>query len=96
MPEKLAARFAMFVNASVCIGFTPCYGMGSILPDPKGDVQALKQDENWRVIFMFPALIGVFSLVMLFLVFKEEPITFCIVSDRNEEAIRHMKKVYRF
>lgn len=95
MPEKLGARFAMFVNASVCLGFLPCYGMGAILPDPE-DFEANKVDEKWRVIFLVPAIIGVFSLIMLLLVFREEPITYCIVNARDEEAIRHMKKVYRF
>jgi hypothetical protein len=35
MPEQLAAKFAMFVNAGVSLGFIPCYAMGSLLPDPK-------------------------------------------------------------
>lgn len=49
----------------------------------------------WRVIFLVPAFIGVFEIILLLLVFREEPITFCITNDREEEAIRHMKKVYR-
>ena len=34
MPERLAAKFAMFHNASVCLGFIPCFMMGAFLPDP--------------------------------------------------------------
>jgi len=43
-----------------------------------------------------PALLGSIGLVMLLFFFREEPITFCIANDRDEEAIKHMKKVYRF
>lgn len=64
------------------------------MPDPK-DYEGNKNDEMWRVIFLVPAFIGVFEIILLLLVFKEEPITFCITNDREEEAIRHMCKVYR-
>ena len=94
MPETLAAKFAMFVNASLCLGYFPCYSMGAMLPDPK-DFEANKQDELWRVIFLVPALIGVFEIVLLLLVFKEEPITYCICNDREDEALQHMRRVYR-
>lgn len=94
MPPNYSATFAMFVNASVALGFIPCYGMGAILPDAK-DFEANKNDEMWRVIYLVPAFIGVFEIIFLLLVFKEEPITFCITNDREEEAIRHMSKVYR-
>ena len=95
MPDKLAARFAMFVNAGVSLGFLPCYAMGSLLPEPE-DVEANENDSNWRLIFLVPALLGSIGLVMLLFFFREEPITFCIANGRDEEAMIHMKKVYRF
>ena len=81
MPEKLASKFAMFVNAGVSLGFIPCYAMGSLLPDPE-DEQANKDDENWRIIFMVPALLGIIAVVMLVFFFRDEPITFCIANNR--------------
>lgn len=48
----------MLHNASICVGFVAIFGMGAILPDPD-DEQGLKDDENWRIIYMAPAMIAV-------------------------------------
>lgn len=35
IPAQWVASFSMAHNASVCIGYIVCYGLGAILPDPK-------------------------------------------------------------
>jgi len=85
MPEKLADKFSLCLNVSICIGLIPCFLMGELLPDPS-DYQGNKDDELWRVIFAFPALIAVIVSVLVLLVFKHEPISYCIMNDLEEEG----------
>ena len=51
--------------------------MAGFLPDPK-DFEANKNDENWRIIYLTPALIGVIELILIIFVLKYDPIAFCI------------------
>ena len=94
MPEAYGATLSIFVNASIAMGLVPCYLIGAILPDPE-DFEANRDDELWRVIYLVPAMIGVLELVLMLFVFTEEPITYCIINGLEEQANRHMKKVYR-
>ena len=93
-PDKHAAIASMMHNGSVCIGFTPAFLLGSILPETE-DVQGNKDDENWRIIFMMPALIGIASILLILFVFDIDPIIYCIMTDNEKDVIRHMKRVYR-
>ena len=83
MPEKLAGKFAMCHNASICVGFQIAFLMGAILPDPD-NFQANKDDEMWRVIFLVPALIGVVGNILIIFIFRLEPISFCIMMGYEE------------
>ena len=83
MPERLASKFAMAHNASVCIGFIPCFLMGAFLPDPT-DFEGNKEDELWRIIFLMPALISIVSILLITLVYNLEPIAYCIMIDDGE------------
>ena len=51
--------------------------MGVLLPDFE-DVEANKLNETWRIIFMMPAIIGFFIMLMLLCVFKEDTVTYCV------------------
>lgn len=94
MPERYAERASMMLNASVCVGLFFCYLMGELLPSPD-DIQANKDDELWRVIYLVPGIVGVIVVLLVLLVFRQEPITYCIMSGRDEEGKRHMARVYR-
>lgn len=94
MPEQLAQKFAMCHNASICIGFFVAFIMGGILPDPE-DFAANEDDEMWRVIYLVPAMIGLVEIALISFVFRQEPIAFCIMMDREAEGKAHMKRVYR-
>jgi len=54
--------------------------MGEILPDSK-DTQGLIDDELWRVIYLVPALVGIIVSLLVLLVFRQEPISYCIMND---------------
>lgn len=94
MPERYAAMLSIFVNASIATGLIPCYLLGAVLPDPD-DFQANFDDELWRVIFLTPAVVAALELCFMFTLFRYEPINFCIVNNLDDQAILHMKKVYR-
>ena len=68
--------------------------MGGLLPDAE-DVEANKEDEMWRVVYLMPAVIGIVEIILITLVFKLEPITFCIRNDDNEQSMQHMRRLYR-
>ena len=84
----------MMLNASICIGLFFCYLMGEILPDPE-DIQANRDDELWRVIYIVPAIVGIIVILLVLLIFRDEPVTYCIMNDLEEEGKRHMARVYR-
>ena len=44
---------------------------------------------------MMPAMVGIFIMLMLLCVFKEETVTYCVQSGLKKEAKSAMKKLYR-
>lgn len=94
MPEHLVSTFAMAHNSSICGGFIIVYGLGAFLPDAK-DMEANRDDELWRVIWFFPAFIGVIVILCTLIVFKHEPVAFCLMEGRDDEAKQHLKRIYR-
>ena len=52
-------------------------------------------DEMWRVIYAMPILIAIIQILLFVCVFKEEPIAYAIGMERNEEAQRLMRRVYK-
>ena len=89
LPEKLAAQISMLHNFAICVGVFIVFSMGALLPDAD-DVQGNKDDEMWRVIFIFPTIQGIVTLALILLVFTEEPIGYCIMRGFNEMGMRHM------
>ena len=73
----------MIHNGSVCCGFVVAFGMGGLLPDAT-DSEANKVDELWRVIYLVPAFIGIVELLLITLVFKQEPIAYCLMMGYEE------------
>ena len=49
----------------------------------------------WRVIYGMPAAIAIFQIVWFLVIFKYEPVAFCIANDRDNEAKAFLKWVYR-
>ena len=94
LPEQLAQTVVMFQTISICFGSLVAYGMGAFLPEPD-DVEANRADEMWRVIYIMPGVIGITEIMLIFFVFKLEPITFCIRKGDEEQSKQHMRLVYR-
>ena len=94
MPEELAQKMGMTYNVTFCFGYLLAFGLGGILPDAE-DFEANKGDELWRVIYLMPAFIGITELLLIMLVFKEEPIAYCLMMGDDEQAKKHMYRVYR-
>ena len=94
MPEKLSQKLAMCHNASICVGLVAAYGMGGFLPDPK-DVEANKEDELWRIIYLMPAFIGIIGILLIVAIFRQEPIAYCIMMGYDEQGMTHMRRLYR-
>ena len=94
IPSHLVPSFSMMHNGSINIGYLPALGLAALLPDPK-DFEANKEDELWRVIWVSPAIIGVVVILLVLFVFKEEPVSYCLMKGRDDEALQHLSKVYR-
>ena len=91
--EKLASWLAMLLNAGICIGIFVALLMGGLLPDPE-DIEANKNDENWRIIYAAPGMVGVVEIILILFIFRYEPINYCASIGLEEEAYNHMRKVY--
>ena len=59
--------------------------MGGLLPDAE-DVEASKEDEMWRVVYLMPAVIGIIEIILIATVFKQESIAFCIRTGDEEQS----------
>ena len=82
IPPQWVSSFAMSLNAAVCIGFVVCYGLGALLPDAE-DVEANKETEMWRVIWLMPAAIGIVVICFTLFIYKLEPIGYCLMEGRD-------------
>ena len=49
----------------------------------------------WRVIWLGPAAVGIFEVIIAIFVLRLEPINYCVMMDRMDDGVAHMKKVYR-
>jgi len=94
IPTSVMSSFAMATNASTCIGFMVVFFLGAVLPDPE-DLQANKDDEMWRVIWLGPAVVGIVMILLVLFVMRLEPILFSVMKGDTNEGIEHLRKVYR-
>ena len=94
IPTRLVPTFLMAHNGSVCIGFILVFGLAALLPDAD-DLQANKDDELWRVIWLAPAVIAIVEILLVLFAFPYEPVGFCMMMGRDEEGMLHLKRVYR-
>ena len=81
-------------NSSICIGLFLSFLFGGVLPDPE-DTVANEEDEMWRVIWLGPVAIGIFTILMTLFVMRLEPVAYCMMTGRNAEGCKHLAKIYR-
>ena len=67
--------------------------LGGLLPDPN-DLAAVSQDDNWRVIWLCPAIIGSIQILLVLTVFNLEPPLYLVMEGREKEAIRNLSRIY--
>ena len=64
------------------------------MPDAD-DKEANKETELWRIVYFAPAVLGITMLLLIFLVFREEPITYCMTMGLEDQGKRHMALIYK-
>lgn len=77
VPAKNIALYGAFVNAGYGIGIALSNLMGLMIPlnnGEEGDLQKMKDDENWRVVFGVPIILEVYTLIVLLFIIKHESI----------------------
>ena len=95
MPDSLISTLAMCHNVCICTGLLFSLALGSIVPESTANPQDLADDQLWRVIYGFPAIISTIEIVLIFTVFKLEPTAACVMNANEEAALAHLRKVYR-
>ena len=89
----MTAQYGMLTNIFINGGFFFCFLIGLLLPT---DPEEFAEDEMWKLVSAMPAFFGLVTIMLWSLIFTEEPIAYCISVDRNEEAKRHLQRVYAF
>lgn len=93
VPFNMLGSFGIATNLAINGGQMIGMIMGLALPDAY-NYEGCKETYLWRIIFGFPWVLQFFTLLALLVWFKEEPIKYCIDNKRDDEALRHIKKVY--
>ena len=73
IPPKNTAVYGAFVNAGFAIGITLSNCMGMLIPldeGNEGDIQKMKDDENWRLLFGVPIILEIYTIFALTFIFK--------------------------
>jgi len=91
LPAHLSAQYGILTNISINFGVFVSFLLGLLLPTNPEDFAT---DEVWKVISAMSAFSGFLSIILWETVFTEEPVAFCIANDREEEAVRLLKRVY--
>ena len=94
LPPQLMGNFGMVANTALSSGLIIIFGLGGILPDQK-DEEAKKEDEMWRVIWLGPVVVGVVEILFTVLIYRREPVGYCLMEGRDEEAIQSLARIYR-
>ena len=58
------------------------------------DIEGMKNDEYYRVIYGFPWVFQALTIIMLLTCYKEDSIVFLIQNQDNEGALKNIKKLY--
>ncbi len=92
IPSEISGSFGILVNAYICFGIMSSYFLGALLPSDEEDYAST---EMWRVIFAFPIIVAIMQQLLFLIVYREEPIGYCITAGREEEAKKLMRRIYK-
>ena len=94
IPQSIQSSFAMAHNFFLGLGVFVVLLFGLVLPDQE-DLEANKEDEMWRVIWLGPVAIGIFTITMTLFVMDLEPVAYCMMIGREDEGRKHLERLYR-
>lgn len=77
VPALNAPQYGAFVNAGFGIGIFFSNLMGLIIPinnGEEGDIQKMKDDQNWRLVLGVPIILEIYTLIVLIFIIKHDSI----------------------
>lgn len=93
VPIHLNSKFGTATNSLLSGGIMVAVLLGALLPDDL-DYQGQKEDGNWRILYGFPYVCQILTVVLLLVYFKEDSIGFSISNGNTKDALSLIKKVY--
>ena len=81
----------MLTNIFINGGFVVCFALGLLIPKDPAD---FADDEMWKLVSAMPAFFSLITIMLWSLFFTEEPIVYSISVNREDEAKRHLSRVY--
>lgn len=99
VPAQSQQIYGAFVNAGFGIGIFVSNLLGLLIPldnGKVGDVQKMIDDQNWRIVFGFPILLEIYTVLALIFVIKNESmIQLLQKEDPSTELVQtELKKIY--
>jgi MFS family permease len=94
VPTQYNSAFGTATNSCMSCGIMTALLLGALLPEDD-DLEAQLKDNNWRIIYGFPYVCEVLTILMFMTCFKEDSITYSISVGDTESALRLISKVYR-
>ncbi len=100
VPVYVLGWYGTVVNVLTALGYFLVFFFGIGLPtadyNPKliNDIEnmeslkAYKDDNFWRIMYLFPMIINFMMILNFILVIKTDPIMFNISEDKEEEALK--------
>jgi MFS family permease len=83
LPSQIAGMFGAATAISINFAGVICLILGLTLPD---NPTQYKDDSNWRVIYGFPYIFVTLQFLLLFFIFKQEPVNFSIRNGKDADA----------
>ena len=94
VPLHLNSAFGSATNSCMAAGIMVALLLGLILPEDD-DTLGQKEDGNWRIIYGFPYICQILTILIFMTCFREDSITYSISIGDDEAALRLISKVYR-
>lgn len=100
VPVKFGQRYGILVNSGIQFGVLLNQACGIFLPklnsqDPDNK-EALRNDKNWRVIWLLPVVFEIISLVLIPIFYKHLSLKKLIQNDRKFDlAKQELQKTYK-
>ena len=93
VPTYMLKVFGLATNAYICLGITLAMVIGFGFPN-ENDLEAMKVDEFWRVVFGLPIIFCILQLFTLFSILKNDSILYHIKLGQDDKAKEVISQVY--